>query len=120
MSRLPTVFQCPAALHAASPTGTPVKFSRCWCASSASAPPLTDAVVRCVRRNRLDRTMLPLIEMHQSGIAEICWRFHVSRLDVSGSAARGSDFDPARSDVDLLCGRSDVSFGSGAPACDNR
>jgi uncharacterized protein len=50
----------------------------------------------------MDRTMLPLIEMHRRDIAEICRRFHVSRLDVFGSAARGSDFDPARSDVDLL------------------
>lgn len=46
--------------------------------------------------------MLPLIEMHRNDIADICRRFHVSRLDVFGSAARGSDFDPARSDVDLL------------------
>ena len=46
--------------------------------------------------------MLPLIEMHRRDIAEICRRFHVSRLDVFGSAARGSDFDLARSDVDLL------------------
>jgi predicted nucleotidyltransferase len=50
----------------------------------------------------MDRTMLPLIEMRRRDIAEICRRFHVSRLDVFGSAARGSDFDPARSDVDLL------------------
>jgi predicted nucleotidyltransferase len=32
----------------------------------------------------------------------ICRRFHVNRLEVFGSAARGSDFDPPRSDVDLL------------------
>jgi predicted nucleotidyltransferase len=46
--------------------------------------------------------MLPLIEMRRSDIAEVCRRFNVSRLDVFGSAARGSDFDPDRSDVDLL------------------
>jgi uncharacterized protein len=46
--------------------------------------------------------MLQLIEMRRNDIAEICRRFHVSRLDVFGSAARGLDFDPARSDVDLL------------------
>ena len=46
--------------------------------------------------------MLPLIESHQSEISEICRRFHVQRLDVFGSAARVTDFDPARSDVDLL------------------
>jgi hypothetical protein len=46
--------------------------------------------------------MLHLIEIHRSEIADLCRRFRVSRLDVFGSAARGSDFDPARSDVDLL------------------
>jgi uncharacterized protein len=46
--------------------------------------------------------MLPLIESHRAEIAELCQRFHVRRLDVFGSAARGSDFDPTRSDVDLL------------------
>ncbi len=46
--------------------------------------------------------MLPLIEMRRSDIAALCRRFHVNRLEVFGSAARGLDFDPARSDVDLL------------------
>ena len=46
--------------------------------------------------------MLPLIEAHRSEIAELCRRYQVQRLDVFGSAARGTDFDPARSDVDLL------------------
>jgi predicted nucleotidyltransferase len=55
-------------------------------------------------------TMLQLIETHRNDIAGICQRFHVSRLDVAGSAARGSDFDPARSDVDLL-----VTYEPGAP-----
>jgi hypothetical protein len=56
-----------------------------------------------VRRDWVDnQTMLPLIEMRRNAIADICRRFHVSRLDVFGSAARGSDFDAARSDVDLL------------------
>ncbi len=35
-------------------------------------------------------------------LAELCRRFHVRRLEVFGSAARGGDFDPARSDVDFL------------------
>jgi uncharacterized protein len=43
-----------------------------------------------------------LIEMRRRDIAELCERFHVNRLEVFGSAARGTDFDPARSDVDLL------------------
>ena len=46
--------------------------------------------------------MLRLIEIHRDDIAELCRRFHVNRLEVFGSAARGLDFDPARSDVDLL------------------
>ena len=46
--------------------------------------------------------MLQLIEIRRHDIAELCRRFHVNRLEVFGSAARGSDFDPARSDVDLL------------------
>jgi predicted nucleotidyltransferase len=46
--------------------------------------------------------MLQLIEMRRRDTAELCKRFHVSRLEVFGSAARGSDLDPTRSDVDLL------------------
>ena len=49
-----------------------------------------------------NRPLLQLIEMRRRDIAELCRRFHVNRLEVFGSAARGSDFDPARSDVDLL------------------
>jgi predicted nucleotidyltransferase len=43
-----------------------------------------------------------MIEAHRTGPADLCRRFRVRRLDVFGSAARGDDFDPARSDVDLL------------------
>ena len=46
--------------------------------------------------------MLPLIEARRAEIADLCRRFHVRRLEVFGSAARGTDFDPDRSDVDLL------------------
>lgn len=46
--------------------------------------------------------MLRMIEAHRGEIAELCRQFHVHRLEVFGSAARGSDFDPARSDIDLL------------------
>jgi predicted nucleotidyltransferase len=46
--------------------------------------------------------MLPLIEQHRTEISALCRRFGVRRLAVFGSAARGTDFDPARSDVDLL------------------
>jgi predicted nucleotidyltransferase len=45
--------------------------------------------------------MISLIEQHREAIADLCRRFDVKRLDLFGSAATG-DFDPARSDVDLL------------------
>lgn len=46
--------------------------------------------------------MLPLIAERRSQIADLCRRFGVRRLAVFGSAARGKDFDPGRSDVDFL------------------
>ncbi len=52
--------------------------------------------------------MHPEILRHRDAIAALCRRFGVTRLEVFGSAARGDDFDPARSDVDLL-----VEFGPG-------
>ncbi len=42
------------------------------------------------------------IKLPAEQIALICRRFHVQRLDLVGSAARGSDFDPQRSDLDFL------------------
>lgn len=55
--------------------------------------------------------MLPLIEARRSELAGLCRRFHVSRLDVFGSAIRDTDFDPARSDVDIL-----VAYDANFPA----
>jgi uncharacterized protein len=46
--------------------------------------------------------MIPILETHRAEIVALCRRFHVRRLEVFGSAARGADFDPARSDVDFL------------------
>jgi hypothetical protein len=46
--------------------------------------------------------MHALIAARRSAIADICHRYHVQRLDVFGSAARGADFDPERSDADFL------------------
>ena len=46
--------------------------------------------------------MHPAIAQHRTGIATICQRFHVSRLEVFGSAARADDFNPTTSDVDFL------------------
>ena len=35
-------------------------------------------------------------------LAELCRRYGVARLEVFGSAARGTDFDPQSSDADFL------------------
>ena len=35
-------------------------------------------------------------------LAELCQRYGVARLEVFGSAARGTDFDPQSSDADFL------------------
>jgi uncharacterized protein len=45
--------------------------------------------------------MIADISLHREELRDLCRRFHVRRLDVFGSAARG-DFDPVRSDVDFL------------------
>lgn len=42
------------------------------------------------------------IAQHMPAITGICQRFHIQRLDVFGSAARGSDFNPEHSDADFL------------------
>ena len=42
------------------------------------------------------------IAQHRSGINAICQRYHISRLEVFGSAARADDFNPTSSDVDFL------------------
>ena len=52
--------------------------------------------------------MHPAIAQHLSGIAAICQRYGIRRLEVFGSAARANDFDPAHSDADFL-----VEFASG-------
>lgn len=54
--------------------------------------------------------MHPVIESNRDAIADLCRRHGVVRLDAFGSAARGEDFDPARSDVDVL-----VEFAPDAP-----
>jgi predicted nucleotidyltransferase len=46
--------------------------------------------------------MHPAIAQYRSGIATICQRYRISRLEVFGSAARGEDFDPVSSDADFL------------------
>lgn len=46
--------------------------------------------------------MHPFIHQHQHTIAELCRRYRVQRLEVFGSAARGSDFSLESSDADFL------------------
>ena len=53
-------------------------------------------------REAAENAMLPLIAERRSEIADISRRFGVRRLAVFGSATRGQDFDPERSDVDFL------------------
>lgn len=45
--------------------------------------------------------MSPFIDDRRAALGELCRRYRVRRLFLFGSAAR-DDFDPARSDVDLL------------------
>ena len=56
--------------------------------------------------------MHPLIDQKRSDISRICRNHRIRRLEVFGSAARASDFDPASSDADFL-----VEFG---PEATNR
>ena len=53
--------------------------------------------------------MHPLITQKRADIARICRHLNIQRLEVFGSAARGTDFDPSRSDADFL-----VEFAPGA------
>lgn len=46
--------------------------------------------------------MHELVEKKRQDIGRLCGRFDVRRLEVFGSAARGADFQPGRSDVDFL------------------
>ena len=46
--------------------------------------------------------MHTIIADKREELAEICQRYDVARLEVFGSAARGSDFDPETSDADFL------------------
>jgi len=46
--------------------------------------------------------MHPAVSSKREALAELCRGFRVSRLDVFGSATRSQDFDPQRSDADLL------------------
>lgn len=45
--------------------------------------------------------MHPLIEQHREALLELCKQYPLKRLDLFGSAARGT-FDPECSDLDFL------------------
>ena len=45
--------------------------------------------------------MTTIVSEHLAGIAKLCGQYGVIRLDLFGSAATG-DFDPARSDIDMI------------------
>lgn len=53
--------------------------------------------------------MHSLLIEKRAELAALCRKYHVVRLEVFGSAARGGDFDPARSDADFL-----VEFAAGS------
>jgi uncharacterized protein len=57
--------------------------------------------------------MHPLIQEKRQAIAELCRRYRVQRLEVFGSAARGTDFEQATSDADFLV---EFSEESGVPS----
>lgn len=46
--------------------------------------------------------MHPFLAQHLAGIADICRRHRIRRLDLFGSAAQGEAFDPSSSDADFL------------------
>ncbi|HTR14507.1 MAG TPA: nucleotidyltransferase domain-containing protein, partial [Roseiarcus sp.] len=46
--------------------------------------------------------MQSYVDERRDARAAICRRYGVARLEVFGTAARGADFDPSRSDVDFL------------------
>jgi len=53
--------------------------------------------------------MIDEIELHRDELEALCRHFHVRRLDLFGSAARG-DFDPEHSDIDFV-----IEFDRSAP-----
>jgi hypothetical protein len=69
--------------------------------SSPRARPCEVDATLHIRKRKCPTAKLPFIQAERAPIAELCRRFHVRRLDLFGSAARGTDFDPSGSDVDL-------------------
>ena len=46
--------------------------------------------------------MIALVQDRQAELRTICAQYHVRRLALFGSAARGNDFQPGSSDLDFL------------------
>ncbi len=46
--------------------------------------------------------MISAVKQKRDEVAQLCRRYHVARLELFGSAAEGSRFDPDKSDVDFL------------------
>ncbi len=65
------------------------------------APETAPAYRTCQRRPEDGATALEMVLARRAEVAALCRRFHVRRLDLFGSAARGT-FDPARSDLDFV------------------
>lgn len=59
--------------------------------------------------------MAPTVAAHQAEIADLCRRYHVHRLELFGSAARGED-NPATSDLDFLVEFKPLAVGQYADA----
>jgi predicted nucleotidyltransferase len=53
-------------------------------------------------QNGLEEIMRLDIDEKRDALAAVCRRYGVARLEVFGSAARGTGFDPNRSDADFL------------------
>ncbi len=55
--------------------------------------------------------MISLIEQNRDALAELCRQFRVERLELFGSAAKGT-FQPDSSDIDFLVTFADVQPGT--------
>ncbi len=47
-------------------------------------------------------TVVTITDAQRRSVDAVCRRTGIARLELTGSAARGTDFDPATSDLDLL------------------
>jgi hypothetical protein len=44
----------------------------------------------------------PRVDQHRAALTDLCRRHHVQRLELFGSAATGTGFDPVASDLDFI------------------